>query len=289
MSISRTRKRVKQKAVSAILPVARLGAEFEFTDERLKISLESFPVPKRLISKASLDMVLALNMYYDDIQKKFVPLSAVDISTVRNDARYYTAAPPLLIVNQYAPMRITNAQELMVSDAVAIAYLTAINASNTAIEANTDKFDFNGSNRLLVYDNLVYGVVQAQQAILIAMANTLSDMEQESIPIIYSGELNPFGVFNSGIITANYLYRSITLVFENTSGTLNVSLQIKLEDGSFIDVDFVNVNFTTGISVIKSYILPPFDKIRITFTNNHASLFVKYRIIVSEREGVKEV
>lgn len=144
----RNRLRKKKKSESRVLPVARLGGSFEFTDDKIRIGLESYPVPKRLISKAELTMVLALNMYYDDIQKKFVPLSAVDISTVRNEGRYYTAEPPLLITNQFAPMRINNAQKLIVVDELAEFYLTAINSSNAAIQGQTDKLQFDGSNNL---------------------------------------------------------------------------------------------------------------------------------------------
>ncbi len=148
MGIKITRKRIKEKSLAPILPIARLGAEFEWTDDKIKVGLESFPVPKRLISKAELSMVLALNMYYDDIQQKFVPLSAVDISTVRSEGRYYTSPPDLLTVDQYAAMRIDNNQYLLTRDILSLAELVLIKASNAAIQVQTDKLQFDGSNNL---------------------------------------------------------------------------------------------------------------------------------------------
>ncbi|MFX0024433.1 MAG: hypothetical protein ACFE9S_19095 [Candidatus Hermodarchaeota archaeon] len=126
----RERAEVEQKGI----PSAVFGEEFEWTDEKLKIALSSYPDFKRLKSEAVLKMMLALNMYWDDVTKKWEVMSSTEIATVRNQARYYSAPPAALTTDQWANMRIDNNQRLIVVDEGA---LTVLN-----------KLQFDGSNNL---------------------------------------------------------------------------------------------------------------------------------------------
>lgn len=114
----RRRKRItkRDEAVKEGIPVAKLGAEFEWIDEKLKVGLEAYPTFKRPLGKAEISMMLALNMYYDDITEKWKVMDSIDISTVKNLARYYLSAPPALTTDQFAYMRLDKNQRLEVKD-----------------------------------------------------------------------------------------------------------------------------------------------------------------------------
>lgn len=106
MGLTRKRKTKRDKAVKEGIPVAKLGAEFEWIDDKLKVGLEAYPTFKRPLGKAEINMMLALNMYYDDITKKWKVMDSLDISTVKNLARFYLSDPPALTTDVFEYMRI---------------------------------------------------------------------------------------------------------------------------------------------------------------------------------------
>lgn len=116
----RNRKRLTKRSEPKAkgIPVAKLGAEFEWIDSRLKIGLEAYPTLKRPICNSRMDIAIALQMYYDQVSGKWQPLEAIDIAAVNNYARYYASVPPELTVDQFAAMKIDSNQRLVVNDEV---------------------------------------------------------------------------------------------------------------------------------------------------------------------------
>jgi len=98
------------------IPVAEIGAEIIWNDDKLKVPFISNPFITRLKGNATLGQVLAYNLYYDDLKKKWQVLSDITISTVKNLARYYTDDPDAPTEQSDLPLRITNKHELHTKD-----------------------------------------------------------------------------------------------------------------------------------------------------------------------------
>lgn len=283
--MSRTRKRIAVQPKRKGIPVAILGEPFEWTDSKLKIALESYSGFKRLAGDARLSMVLSLGMYYDDVLKKWLPLSSAAIATVQTQARYYTATPPALTINGFYDLRMSNAQELLVKDDIARSYLFSIAGSNAAIQVQTDKFNFAGTGDLEVNDNLLYGIIQSQQAILLAIANDLDDIRLALVPLIFEGDIAVSSSFYNDTLEANYLFRSITVALKS-AGTLDVLITVfaKFSVSEYIQI-FQEV-VSTGTVFIKGFELPPFDSLIVSVVNQSGVNTVYHRTILSEKEGL---
>ena len=114
--MSRERKRVRKEIAEKGIPIAEAGAEVIWNDPKLKTSFISNPFISRLKGHATLEQMLAYNLYYDDLTKKWKPLSDITISTVKNLARFYTADPEPPEVQSDLPLRITDKHELRTID-----------------------------------------------------------------------------------------------------------------------------------------------------------------------------
>jgi len=114
--MSRERKRERKEIIERGIPIAEPGAEIVWNDPKLKTSFISKPFVSRLKGRAFLEQMLAYNLYYDDLTKKWKPLSDITISTVKNLGRYYTADPEVPIVQSDLNLRITEKHELRTKD-----------------------------------------------------------------------------------------------------------------------------------------------------------------------------
>lgn len=135
------RKRKANAPVKKGIDVSKLGAPFEWTDERLKVALESWPSPKRLLGKAELNMCLSLGLYFDDITETWKPLSAIDISTVRNQGRFYLSPPADLTVDEWTAMRIDEKQRLITNDVAALEAFNDIRRDAVLVGISQDIYD----------------------------------------------------------------------------------------------------------------------------------------------------
>jgi len=114
--MERKRKRERDVPIEKGLPIAKAGQEVIWIDPKLKVPFVSNPFITRLKGKATLDMMLAYNLYFDDLTQKWKPLSDITISTVKNLGRFYTADPDTPIEQSDLPMRITDKHELRTKD-----------------------------------------------------------------------------------------------------------------------------------------------------------------------------
>ena len=160
MGKNRKRKRVRDKALKEGIPVAKLGAEFEWIDERLKVGLEAYPTFKRPLGKAEMAMVLSLGLYYNDITKKWEPLSAIDISTVRNQARFYSVNPPDLTTDVYDNMRIDKNQNLLCNDVILDKIMSGITDEKDVVGVDIQEYFIESIDYMIDHITLaIYDVV----------------------------------------------------------------------------------------------------------------------------------
>ena len=121
--MSRERKRERKEVIEPGIPIAKPGDEVIWNDPKLKTSFISNPFISRLKGSATLDQMLAYNLYFDDITQKWKPLSDLAISTVKNLGRYYTADPEAPTEQSDLYMRLTAKHELRTNDLDVIAKL----------------------------------------------------------------------------------------------------------------------------------------------------------------------
>jgi len=114
--MERKRKRLAKELKEKGIPVAEAGQEVVWNDAFLKVPFISNPFITRLKGRAELNQALAYNLYFDDLEKKWKPLSDITISTVKNLGRYYTGDPTPPEVQSDLHMRITNKHELRTKD-----------------------------------------------------------------------------------------------------------------------------------------------------------------------------
>ncbi len=119
----RERKRERKEIAELGIPIAKPGDEVVWNDPKLKTSFISNPFISRLKGRATLEQTLAYNLYFDDLTKKWKPLSDLTISTVKNLGRYYTADPEAPVVQSDLYMRLTAKHELRTNDLDVIAKL----------------------------------------------------------------------------------------------------------------------------------------------------------------------
>ncbi len=144
--MSRERKRKAKESIEKGIPIAEPGAEIIFNDPVLKSPFISNPFMSRLKGRAFLEQMLAYNLYFDDLTKKWKPLSDITISTVKNLGRYYPTNPTPPSILSDLPMRINAEQHLMVQDQNV--YITVAGISS--------KLDN-------IYTETVFGVVELEK------------------------------------------------------------------------------------------------------------------------------
>lgn len=114
--MTRKRERERKEIAEKGIPIAEPGAEVIWNDPKLKTSFISNPFISRLKGRATLEQTLAYNLYFDDLTKKWKPLSDLTISTVKNLGRFYTADPEAPVVQSDLHLRISNKHELRTKD-----------------------------------------------------------------------------------------------------------------------------------------------------------------------------
>jgi len=135
--MERKRKRKADEPIEKGIPIALPGAEVVWNDPKLKIPFVSNPFISRLKGKAVLDMMLAFNLYYDDLKQKWQPLSDITISTVKNLGRYYTDDPEAPTEQSDLPLRIDNKHALHTFDSYLGGKLTD---TNTKLQTLIDMY-----------------------------------------------------------------------------------------------------------------------------------------------------
>lgn len=146
--MEKKRERKRAEITEKGIPVAEVDDDVIWDDLKLRVPFTSKPFISRLRGKARLDMVLSYGLYFNELTKKWTPLTAASIGEALCKARYYPTAPSDLTELSDNPLMMDNKHQLRIYDTLAHVELSFIKTSNDAIQAQTDKLQFDGSNNL---------------------------------------------------------------------------------------------------------------------------------------------
>lgn len=146
--MSRERKRERDEPKDKGVPVAPVGSDVIWDDLKLRVPFSSNPFITRMKGSAVLNMSLSFGLYYNELTKRWAPLTSATISEALIKARYYAVNPDALTLLSDNPLRTTNIQELMVKDTDLETKLELVRVIENAIKLQTDKLQFDGSNNL---------------------------------------------------------------------------------------------------------------------------------------------
>jgi len=133
----RERDKIKKKGI----PIAEIGADVIWDDEKLKVPFTSNPFISRMKGSAILNMALSFGLYYNELTKKWMPITSSAMTAEALKSRYYPTPPDALSELSDNPLRSNDSQHLLVNDV-----LNKVNLD--AIKLQTDKLQFDGSNNL---------------------------------------------------------------------------------------------------------------------------------------------
>jgi len=133
----RKRDEIKKKGI----PIAEIGADVIWDDPKLKVPFTSYPFISRMKGSAILNMAISFGLYYNELAKKWMPITSATMTESLIKARYYPEAPDGLTELSDNPLIMSNDYKLLVSD-------SGVRANTLAIKVQTDKLQFDGSNNL---------------------------------------------------------------------------------------------------------------------------------------------
>lgn len=108
----RERKRIEP--IKKGIPIASIGADVIWDDEKLRVPFSSNPFISRMKGKAELQMALSFGLYYNELTKKWSPITSTTMTEALIKARYYPTPPDPLTELSDNKLRTNDEQELMV-------------------------------------------------------------------------------------------------------------------------------------------------------------------------------
>ena len=166
----RERDKIKKKGI----PIAEIGADVIWDDPKLKVPFTSNPFISRMKGSAILNMAISFGLYYNELAKKWMPITSATMTESMVKSRFYPEAPDgltelsdnpmrsdanqnLMVVNKDVPLLVSDltfldTTKLSVKDIDLETKLELVRLSNNSIKNQTDKLDFLETTKLSVKD-----------------------------------------------------------------------------------------------------------------------------------------
>ena len=104
------RERERDEPIKKGVPLADIGGDVIWDDPKLRVPFSSNPFISRMKGSAVLNMALSFGLYYNELTKKWAPITSATMTESLIKGRYYAVAPDPLTLLSDNPLRSNNNQ-----------------------------------------------------------------------------------------------------------------------------------------------------------------------------------